>query len=119
MDFRAKEIDAWHKAKGWAGIGYHFVIDLDGTIEQGRPMDKVGAHCYGHNRNSIGVCYIGGCAKDGKTPKDTRTHEQKASLASLLVDLRRLYPNATIHGHRDFANKACPSFDATKEYKKY
>ena len=83
MDFRAKDIDAWHKAKGWAGIGYHFVIDLDGTIEQGRPINQVGAHCYGHNKNSIGVCYIGGLDSRGK-PKDTRTEAQKVTMTMLL-----------------------------------
>jgi N-acetylmuramoyl-L-alanine amidase len=84
----------------------------------GRDVDLIGAHCTGHNANSIGVCYIGGCDKDGKTPKDTRTGKQIDALFDLLVQLRSIYPNARIHGHRDFANKACPSFDATKEYKK-
>ena len=113
------EIRQWHKARGFTDIGYHYVIHLDGRIENGRDVDIAGAHCTGHNANSIGVVYVGGCAKDGKTPKDTRTEAQKSSLANLLIDLRKLYPKATIHGHRDFANKACPSFDATKEYKKY
>lgn len=65
----------------------------------------------------IGVCYIGGCKTDGTSPKDTRTDEQKAALLSLLKDLRKKYPFAKIHGHNEFANKACPSFDATNEYK--
>ena len=79
-------------------------------------VDKVGAHCKGHNTNSIGVCYIGGVKNDGKTPKDTRTSEQIASLLTLLRFLKLLHPDASIYGHRDFANKACPSFDATTEY---
>lgn len=116
-DFKVSDIDKWHRAKGWDGIGYHQVVYLDGSIHPGRPMDKVGAHCLGHNQNSIGVVYVGGVASDGKTPKDTRTPEQKAALRKLLTDLKRKYPGATIHGHRDFANKACPSFDATTEYK--
>jgi len=116
-DFKAVDIDKWHKQKGWDGIGYHHVVDLDGTVEPGRPESKVGAHCYGHNQNSIGVVYIGGVASDGKTPKDTRTSQQKAALVKLLTELKHKYPGATIHGHRDFANKACPSFDATTEYK--
>ena len=111
------DIDRWHKAKGWNGIGYHHVVDLDGTVEPGRPESEVGAHCLKHNKNSIGVVYVGGLASDGKTPKDTRTPQQKAALVKLLTELKRRYPNATIHGHRDFAAKACPSFDATKEYK--
>lgn len=116
-DFKAADIDKWHKQKGWDGIGYHHVVDLDGTVEPGRPESKVGAHCYGHNQNSIGVVYIGGVASDGKTPKDTRTPQQKAALVKLLTELKHKYPGATIHGHRDFAAKACPSYDATTEYK--
>lgn len=116
-DFKAADIDKWHKQKGWDGIGYHHVVDLDGTVEPGRPESKVGAHCYGHNQNSVGVVYVGGVASNGKTPKDTRTPQQKAALIKLLTELKHKYPGATIHGHRDFAAKACPSFDATTEYK--
>ena len=76
-DFHASDIDRWHKAQGWKCIGYNYVIDLDGTVEPGRPLNEIGAHTVGHNSNSIGICYIGGCAKDGRTPKDTRTPEQK------------------------------------------
>ena len=112
------EIRQWHKARGFADIGYHYVIHLNGIVDVGRDVDISGAHCTGHNAHSIGVCYVGGVAKDGTIPKDTRTDEQKASLLALLADLKKLYPNASIRGHRDFANKACPSFDATKEYRK-
>lgn len=113
-----KEIRQWHLARGFSDIGYHYVIHLDGSLENGRDVDLSGAHCTGHNTNSIGVCYVGGCGKDGKTPKDTRTEEQKVALLSLLYDLRKMYPGAKIYGHRDFANKACPSFDARKEFQK-
>ncbi len=113
----ADVIDKWHKNKGWKGIGYHFVVLLDGTIETGRKINQCGAHTRGYNCKSWGVCYIGGVEKDGKTPKDTRTKEQKEALEYLLYFLKLLQPNATIHSHRDFANKACPSFDATEEYK--
>lgn len=112
-----EEIDRWHKARGWKSIGYHYVIYLDGSIHEGREEQKIGAHCSGQNRNSIGVCYIGGLAKNGKTPKDTRTEEQKQSLLELLIALKERYPDATIHGHREFAIKACPCFDAKHEYK--
>tara|TARA_B110000114_G_scaffold21101_1_gene20082 strand:- start:87 stop:524 length:438 start_codon:yes stop_codon:yes gene_type:complete len=106
----------WHLAKGWNDIGYHFYIDLDGTINKGRDIDKMGAHCKGHNRNSIGICYCGGVEADGKTPKDTRTQEQKDSLLNVLKTLKAMYPEAVIYSHNEFANKACPSFDATEEY---
>ena len=96
-------------------IGYHYVIKLNGIIELGRPLDMQGAHTKGQNKNSIGVCYIGGCDKDMEA-KDTRTDAQKDSLIELLRVLKKMYPNAKIHGHRDFAAKACPSFDATTEY---
>lgn len=112
----AEVIDRWHKARGWKGIGYHFVILLDGKIETGRMINKCGAHTKGYNCSSIGICYIGGVEKDGKTPKDTRTPEQIASMLELLRVLRKMYPDAKIHSHRDFAAKACPSFDATNEY---
>ena len=106
----------WHLAKGWNDIGYHFYIDLDGTVNKGRDIDKIGAHCKGHNRNSIGICYCGGVESDGKTPKDTRTQEQKDSLLHVLKTLKAMYPEAVIYSHSEFAAKACPSFDATGEY---
>ena len=116
-DFTVEDITRWHKARGFATIGYHYVIYRDGSIHEGRPLEQIGAHCVGHNKHSIGICYIGGCASDGKTPKDTRTSEQKEALLALLRRLKARFPNATIHGHRDFAAKACPSFDAFREYK--
>lgn len=116
-DFTVDNIRQWHLERGFSDIGYHYVIYRDGTIHKGRDESKIGAHCTGHNSYSIGVCYIGGCTSDGETPKDTRTDAQKTSLLSLLRELKRKYPKASIHSHKDFAKKACPSFDATKEYK--
>jgi N-acetylmuramoyl-L-alanine amidase len=116
-DFTVEDIDKWHKARGFKKIGYHFVIYNDGSIHKGRDIEEVGAHCTGHNSRSIGICYIGGVARDGKTPKDTRTDFQKESLLELLKELRVKFPKAKIYGHRDFAAKACPSFDAKTEYK--
>lgn len=110
-NFHAADIDRWHRRRGFAQIGYHYVIDLDGTIETGRPETSPGAHCQGHNLHSIGICYIGGLATDGHTPKDTRTPEQTQALIQLLRTLLTRYPAATIHGHNEFAHKACPSFD--------
>ena len=117
-DFTVEDITRWHKARGFRTIGYHFVIYRDGSVHKGRPLEQVGAHCLKHNAHSIGVCYIGGCATDGRTPKDTRTPEQKEALVKLLSELHVRFPHATIHGHRDFVAKACPSFNATLEYKK-
>lgn len=109
------DIDRWHRARGFRRIGYHYVLYLDGSIHRGRPEYMVGAHCTGHNTRSIGVCYVGGCDRSMR-PKDTRTPAQKAALLRLLRELRTRYPGASIHGHRDYAAKACPSFDATHEY---
>lgn len=116
-DFTVAQIRQWHLQRGFTDIGYHYVVYRDGSIHEGRPEYKSGGHCTGHNAISIGVCYIGGCEKDGKTPKDTRTLAQKESLIKLLKQLKSKYPKATIHGHREFANKACPSFNAALEYK--
>lgn len=115
-DFTVADITRWHKQRGFRTIGYHYVIYRDGTVHAGRPEAEIGAHVSGHNANSIGICYIGGLATDNKTPKDTRTEAQKAALRALLTKLKAKYPAATIHGHREYAAKACPSFDAKTEY---
>lgn len=114
-------IDQWHKSRGWKGIGYHFVILIDGTIELGRMVDQVGAHVKNMNQSSIGICYIGGVEnkKDTKgkwIPKDTRTPQQRESMLELLKLLKKIFPKATIHGHNEFSSKACPSFDVQSEY---
>lgn len=111
-----KELTDWHKKRGFSTIGYHYVVMLDGSVSRGRDVNVSGAHCEGHNSFSIGVCYVGGCDKQMKA-KDTRTPAQKYALLTLLKKLKVLYPNAKIRGHRDFAKKDCPSFDATSEYK--
>ena len=110
--------------RGWSDIGYHYVIYRDGTTHEGRNVDVSGAHCVDHNAHSIGISYVGGVENipgvpyNKLKPKDTRTNAQKAELLSLLMDLKKLYPKAKIYGHRDFASKACPSFDAKKEYER-
>lgn len=116
-EFHAADIDRWHRQRGFRCIGYHYVVTLDGSVEKGRDESETGAHCVqqGMNRRSIGVCYIGGVDEAGK-PKDTRTEAQKMTLRRLIEDLRRRYPSAKVYGHRDFAPKACPCFDATAEY---
>lgn len=115
MAVSVSDIDRWHRQRGFAGIGYHFVVYLDGTVHTGRPIDRAGAHCKGHNAYSIGVCFVGGLDVQG-CPMDTRTPEQKIALHGLMVALKTQYPNAKVYGHRHFANKACPCFDAEKEY---
>ena len=106
------DITAWHKQRGFRTIGYHYVIYLDGQIVEGRPIESVGAHCPSHNRDSIGICYIGGRTSDMKEFKDTRTPEQKQSLVELITALRTQFPDAKVYGHRDFACRACPCFNA-------
>ena len=116
-DFTTAQIKQCHLARGFSDIGYHYVIYRDGSIHTGRAESVSGAHCTGHNTISIGVCYIGGVASDGKTPKDTRTDAQKAALVKLLKQLKAKYPQAKIYPHYKFAAKACPCFNAEEEYK--
>jgi N-acetylmuramoyl-L-alanine amidase len=109
------EVKRWHvQERGWTDIGYHFVIELDGSVRIGRPIEIKGAHVSGQNHDSIGVCYIGGVDAQMKA-KDTRTECQKESLINLLSELKDKY-GGTIYGHRDFSKKECPSFNAKKEY---
>ena len=120
-DVTVADIDAMHNARGFQGIGYNYFVKLDGTVCNGRDVDRTGAHTTGHNAHSIGVCYAGGIRKGGSPMKaedckDTRTPEQKAALLSLVKELKRMYPGAKVYGHRDFAAKACPCFDAKTEY---
>lgn len=109
-NFTVEDIRRWHKDRGFNDIGYHYVIYLDGSIHKGRDESVVGAHCVGQNTNSIGICYIGGVDKNNN-PKDTRTDAQKKALRELVAQMKEKYPNATVHGHNEFANKACPSFN--------
>ena len=131
-DYTVEDITRWHKARGFKTIGYHYVIYRDGTVHAGRPENEIGAHCQGHNANSIGVCYVGGLTADGKAAKDTRTAAQKEALRVLLKKLAAKYhlPKGSIKGHRDTSPdknhngkvdkwewvKECPSFDAKTEY---
>lgn len=114
-DFTVDDIRRWHLARKFADIGYHYVIYRDGSVHKGRGENIAGAHCLGHNAHSIGICYIGGVAKDGKTPKDTRTPQQRTALRQLVNQLKFYYPHATVHGHNEFSSKACPSFNVQKD----
>lgn len=132
IDYKAADIDLWHKQKGYQCIGYHFVIRLNGLVELGRSVSNVGAHVYGFNKNSIGICYIGGLNAKNK-PCDTRTPEQKKSLYNLIRQLKASFPDAQIVGHRDLSPdinhngiiekieylKECPCFDVRSEYKAF
>lgn len=130
-DFSVEQIRACHLARKFNDIGYHYVIYRDGSIHAGRSEALVGAHTPGHNPNSIGICYVGGYAADGKTCKDTRTPAQKAALISLIKVLISKYPTIKrVMGHRDTSPdlnhngliepfeyiKGCPCFDAIPEY---
>lgn len=129
-DYTVDDIRRWHKQRGYSDVGYHYIVYRNGQLVQGRDINVIGAHAAGHNAHSVGICYIGGMSADNSRPEDTRTLRQKARLLSLLVDLRKLYPNARIVGHRDLSEdkngdgiiepsewmKACPSFDAKSEY---
>lgn len=116
-DFTVKDIDRWHKERGFKKIGYHYVIYRDGSVHEGRPLNEIGAHAAPFNKKSIGICYIGGLDANARA-KDTRIPEQKEAIVKLLTELKRQFPDAEIVGHRDLTNvhKACPCFDARKEY---
>lgn len=139
QDLRAKDIDRMHKQRGFSQIGYNFVIDLDGTVENGRSLSIDGAHCntkgfsgQSYNKHSIGICYIGGLDATGK-PADTRTGEQKTALRELIAKLCEKYPIIELLGHRDTSPdldgsgeveprefiKACPCFDVRAEFSNF
>ena len=111
-DIGAKDIDRWHRDRGFIKIGYHFVIRRDGTVETGRPLNEPGAHVEDWNHCSWGICLVGGVDAKLK-PEANFTPAQLASLRTLLTELQAKVPHATVQGHRDFPRvaKACPSFD--------
>lgn len=136
QDVRAADIDKWHKERGFAMIGYNYVIDLDGTVEIGRPLTRYGAHCntpglsgMSYNKHSIGIVYVGGLDENGN-PADTRTPEQKMALANLVYRLINEYPIIEVIGHRDASPdkngngkiernewiKQCPCFSVQDEF---
>ena len=119
-----EEIKEWHtapqpKGNNWSDIGYHYVIELDGKAKVGRPLWRVGAHCKGQNRKSIGICYVGGMKADMSKPKNTLNECQEQSLVTLLTMLQKQFKGATIHGHNEFSKKACPSFDVQEWLTKF
>ena len=118
-DVSVDEVRRWHLKRGWRDIGYHFLIQRDGTVDEGRPIEQSGAHTKGHNWDSIGVAYVGGVEDEKKKgkwiAKDTRTEAQKESLVDLLCQLKDSY-GGIVYGHNNFSSKSCPCFDAKKEY---
>lgn len=106
----ASMINDWHKARGFAKIGYHYFIRIDGTIERGRGLEEIGAHAEGHNKDSIGIC-LAGLTKFNE--------DQFESLSRILRDLKPLYPMATVHGHCEFSSKTCPVFNYQRFKKDY
>ena len=118
MDVPIERVKKWHLKRGWSDIGYHYYIRRDGEIYRGRELSTIGAHVYGYNSKSIGICYEGGIDEQGEA-EDNRTPEQKESLLKVVEILKFVFTDAVVQGHRDFAgvSKACPSFDAKTEYK--
>lgn len=132
MDIGAADIDKWHKARNWSGIGYHHVIRRSGALERGRGLNEVGAHAYGYNRTSIGICLIGGLDENGNTMEGVETYEpeQLITLRGYLDTLGDLFPGAELAGHRDLSpdingdgvierwewKKECPCFDVREWY---
>jgi N-acetyl-anhydromuramyl-L-alanine amidase AmpD len=120
MDIGVEEIRRWHvEENGWTDIGYHYVIRRDGTVEEGRPLARPGAHAKGFNHNSVGIAYVGGKGKNGGR-QDNRTRAQTESLFRLIQDLQERFPGAGLIGHRDLkgVKKACPCFDVREWYAK-
>lgn len=112
MDTDAKEIDRWHRSRGFLKIGYHYVIKRDGTIEHGRRMEEIGAHCKKYNWRSVGICMVGGVKEDDiNEPENNFTTDQWDALLALVKDLLKEYPDASVIGHNEVSSKFCPSFD--------
>ena len=114
MDIGVDVIREWHLAKNWQDVGYHFVIKRDGAVEKGRPIEKQGAHTKGENKESIGICLVGGVNEANKADSNF-TFRQLEALKGMILKLKGEYgTNISVHGHREYANKACPSFDVNE-----
>lgn len=110
---KVAEIDRWHKANGWKGIGYHYLIDRDGALGVGRDLNTVGAHVKDHNIGSVGVALIGGHGAEATDHfEDHFTPEQDAALRNLIADLRVRFGDLIVSGHNQYAAKGCPGFYA-------
>ena len=109
---KVNEVRRWHLDRGWSDVGYHYLIDRDGTIASGRPVERSGAHTRGHNRGSVGIALFGG---HGSSTTDEFTEnftpEQGASLRDLISDLMSNHGEMKIAGHNEYSTKACPGFN--------
>ena len=114
--FDVDTIRRWHvKDRGWKDIGYHYVIYIDGSVHEGRPIEQAGAHTSGHNADSIGITYVGGCDAKMKA-KDTLNEAQETAMVNLIKALREQHGELSLHGHNEFAAKACPSFKVKDKF---
>ncbi len=126
IDVDAEEIRSWHKDRGFSDIGYHYVIRRDGKLEDGRPIEKAGAHVKGHNTDTVGICLVGGRDDLAKHTRDldeftkqevlwefNYTAAQMATLRTLVAKLKAEHRITDVRGHRDFpgVTKRCPGFD--------
>lgn len=111
MYIGVKEITQWHLDRGFNDIGYHIVVRKNGSVEFGRPFNVVGAHCKGYNRESIGICWVGGYGGI-----DDRTEAQKTTLKIVDKMLNAMFPESTSHGHNEFSSKTCPNFNVSLEF---
>ena len=120
MDIGVKDIDRWHRERGWMGCGYHLVLTRSGTVEEGRPLTRQGAHVRGQNSKSIGICLVGGMSSKSPTPEINYTDEQMEALRSTIDQLlEEEFPAAAVKGHTDFdKGKTCPNFDVEHWYAK-
>tara|TARA_R110000851_G_scaffold10268_8_gene37216 strand:+ start:80 stop:550 length:471 start_codon:yes stop_codon:yes gene_type:complete len=105
QDFDVFDIIDWHKERSWDTVGYHFIIKRNGVIQNGRPINKKGAHVYGFNSKSIGICVMGGSTDDMKGAEDNFTDEQYEALRTTVLLCSELYPDAKIVKHRDLDDK--------------
>jgi N-acetylmuramoyl-L-alanine amidase len=115
-DQKVAEIRRWHvEERGWSDIGYHFIIDRNGNVVEGRPIERVGAHVRGHNSNSIGICLIGGFGGSATDQFEEHfTEAQREKVLKLLNDLTQKFPDAKIRAHNEVAAKACPCFNVSE-----
>lgn len=113
----AREIRQWHIQRGWKDIGYQYVIRRNGDVENGRPVDQIGAHAYGVNDKSVGICLVGGIGSTGLA-ENNFTSVQLRVLRVLCTGLQKKYPGAKVIGHRDVpgVTKDCPCFDVRSWY---